>query len=159
MDRVEGPEVRQEVASFSETRLRSSAMLGRREERYIGKEMPVHSNAIGKAILANLPRAVTLRILKEQGLPRITRRTITSRTGLLNQLDLYHAQGYACSMEEQHEGIHGLAVHLTDSNGTVRAAIGLTPTVEQARSELKDLHLSALRRAAQSISKRARFQQ
>jgi len=45
---------------------------------HIGRQAPVHSTALGKALAAGLPDQDVLEILKRQGMARLTPRTITT---------------------------------------------------------------------------------
>lgn len=44
----------------------------------IGKRIPIHATAVGKAILATLPEERIGDITKQRGLPPLTKHTITS---------------------------------------------------------------------------------
>jgi DNA-binding IclR family transcriptional regulator len=70
-----------------------------REDRDIGRELPAH----------HLPRPQVLALVREQGLKRHTRTTITSRAGLLRELDLVRKQGYAISDREQSATVRAVA--------------------------------------------------
>ena len=51
-----------------------------------GTRGPIHASGIGKALLAYLPEAAVERIVREQGLPAFTARTITDRGKLVEEM-------------------------------------------------------------------------
>ncbi|MCE8442440.1 IclR family transcriptional regulator, partial [Rhodovulum sulfidophilum] len=74
-----------------------------------GTRGPMHCSGIGKALLAFLPAARVAAILKTQGLPGFTPRSITSETGLHADLDRTRARGYAIDDQERAEGMRCIA--------------------------------------------------
>ena len=53
----------------------------------VGASSPIHCTAVGKAILATMPRSRVEELLPELHLERFTRRTMTSREALLKELE------------------------------------------------------------------------
>ena len=131
VDRLESPKLARQAADS----LAVVRRLRGRELRYIGRELPPHSNALGKAILAFLPRQEILATIRRQGLTRVTPNTITSEAQFLAELELVQKRGYATSFEEQYPGIYALGVPIFDVGGVVRAAISLTGDVGQSANE------------------------
>jgi len=91
VDRLESPrfiEDATEAARWNQARtIRLTGKIRRREMRDIGRELPVHSNALGKVILAHLPRGEVMQVLDKYGLSRSTPYTIISRERLFTELD------------------------------------------------------------------------
>jgi IclR family KDG regulon transcriptional repressor len=106
VDRVEGPQ-----------RIRVTASLGFRE--------PLHVSAVGKAILAHLPREESERILA-RGLVGITPRTITKPAQLRRQLREIVARGFAVDLEEGEAGVRCAGAPVFDHRGRVVAAISVS---------------------------------
>src|ERR1700722_3326432 len=129
-----------------------------RDQRDIGRELPAHSTALGKALLANLPRQELLRYLDEHALTRRTSRTIVSRERLLLELRKIRQRGYALADGEYDLGLRALSAPIFDFTGTVRAALSLngSATVPIWR----DVHalVAFVTAAAKDISGNARFQ-
>jgi IclR family KDG regulon transcriptional repressor len=115
VDRVEAPEAVGQPPVY----IRS------REQRDIGRELPAHTTALGKVLLAHLPRQELLRYLDERALTRRTSKTIVSRDGLLLELRKIRQRGYAIADEEHDSGLRALSAPIFDFTGTVRAAISL----------------------------------
>jgi IclR family transcriptional regulator, KDG regulon repressor len=148
VDRVEAPE-------FS-----GSGRLGDerpRDQREIGRELPAHSTALGKVLLAYLPRNTLLVCLDELVLARRTPRTIVSRADLLVELRKIRRRGYATADEEHSRGLRAISAPIFDFTGAVPAAISLngSPAVPIWRAPRRLIAL--LSDAARDISRDARF--
>jgi IclR family acetate operon transcriptional repressor len=156
VDRIESPKMVNDSA-LSADNLAAARRLRQRESRYIGRELPLHSNAIGKVILAHLDPEFALELLRRQGLPKMTPRTITSERQFMSTLELTRARGYSNSVQEQYMGTLALGVPIFDSGGRIRAAISLSGDVEQSRCEYTQRFVESLRAAATAISSRGRF--
>ena len=154
VDRLESPGLIKQAAADS---LAAVRRLRGRELRYIGRELPPHSNALGKAILAFLPEQDILAIIRKQGLARITPKTITSEAQFLAELELVRKRGYATSLEEQYSGICALGAPIFDVGGVVRAALSLTGDLEQSKGEDWERFPEAVKAAARVISQRGTF--
>lgn len=101
----------------------------------IGGRMPVHSTAIGKAILAHLPEDDVRALLARTGLPARTPRTITDMEVLIDQLRLVRRSGWALDDTENEEGIRCVAAPLFDHTCRVVGAISLSGPVFQVTVE------------------------
>lgn len=75
----------------------------------IGKRVPLHNIAAGKAILAHLPEKRVREIADERGLPAQTERTITGIEELLAELETIRERGYARNDGETFEGFRAVA--------------------------------------------------
>lgn len=71
----------------------------------VGTQLPMHTAAGGKAILANLPEERVNEIVSRHGLEQYTKNTITSRENLEEELDLIQERGFALN---DCEGITGV---------------------------------------------------
>jgi DNA-binding IclR family transcriptional regulator len=135
-----------------------SAMQERpRDQRDIGRELPAHSTALGKVLLANLPRRELITFLNHGVLTKRTQKTIVSREGLLIELRKIRQRGYAIADEEHDLGLRALSAPIFDVSGTVRAALSLNgPVSALVWREIHGLiaHVIA---AAKDISVNARF--
>lgn len=75
----------------------------------LGRRLPAHAAAMGKALLALMPDDMVRRILPAR-LARHTDRTLTRRDALLADLAATRQRGYAISEEELFPGIKSVAV-------------------------------------------------
>src|SRR5665213_3407410 len=87
VDRVESPTFAREAIDYSR-RLR------RREERDLGREFSMYTNATGKVLLAYLPEKDVLQLLARERLIKITSRTIVSIERILEELGKIRELGY-----------------------------------------------------------------
>ena len=81
-----------------------------------GDRDALHSTALGKAIAAQLPVEQLRAILKADGMPRHTDRTITTQREYLAALDEVRSAGYAVDDGENEIGTRCIAVALPGSN-------------------------------------------
>jgi len=92
----------------------------------IGTPLPLHSTAIGKAILANLPPARVAELLGDEPLARRTGRTIVDRELLAVQLRMIAARGFAIDDEENEQDIRCVGAAIFDHLNRVRGAVSLS---------------------------------
>jgi IclR family transcriptional regulator, KDG regulon repressor len=79
-----------------------------------GDRTPVHSTALGKALLAFLPETEINAILSEQPLIKKTPQTITRKGHLLEHLASVREQGIAIDLEENLSGVTCIAAPIFD---------------------------------------------
>jgi IclR family transcriptional regulator, KDG regulon repressor len=159
IDRVEGAEfVRDAVEAAEAIRQPVGTLKYRvREERDIGRELPAHSTALGKVLLAHLSRRQIAELIAERGLARYTRKTIVNPARLLRELDQVRKQGYATADEEHHAGIRSIAAPIFGVSGQVSAGVALNGGLsESAWSDAAAL-IARVQATGREISRRARF--
>jgi IclR family acetate operon transcriptional repressor len=126
--------------------VRFDAALGRRE-------LP-HCSAVGKALLAQLPREEAKAILRRLGMPRRTAHTITSASAFLGELDRVAREGYAVDDEEDTEGVSCVAACVFDRGGKTAGAISVTGLKPRDWPRRRGLLAQAVRSCAARISQR-----
>lgn len=92
----------------------------------IGNQIFLHDTAVGKAILANMPRRPVERILDRWGLPAETERTITDRETLFDELETVRDDGYAVNRGENHESLRAIGAAAENAQGTVVGAFSVS---------------------------------
>lgn len=90
---------------------------------YPGSRMPLHATAPGKSILAHLPEARVDEIIEEEGLPALTKNTVTDPETLRDQLADIREQGYAVDEGERIAGMVLVAAPVLDRQDRARASI------------------------------------
>jgi DNA-binding IclR family transcriptional regulator len=80
-----------------------------RVDTYAGKRVHLHNTALGKAILAHLPKDRVDEIVDCHGLPESTKNTITDRGALEEELEQIREQGVAFDREERALGLNCVA--------------------------------------------------
>ncbi|MGA7342997.1 MAG: IclR family transcriptional regulator [Terracidiphilus sp.] len=104
----------------------------------IGRVLPPHCSAMGKAITAFQDRTLADRILEVYGLSRRTEHTITDRARLFEEFDQIRKSGIACDREESIMGGICYSAAIQHTGQPVVAALSLsTPVVRMtpAREE------------------------
>ena len=84
---------------------------------------PLHSSAIGKAILASLPQETLSQWLATRPLARVTERTITGPAQLLADIEESRARGYFVSRGENAKDVMAIAARLSVGVSEVGVAI------------------------------------
>lgn len=96
-----------------------------RKPATVGRHIPIHSTAQGKAILAFLPRQEAEKQLKAYVFTRHTSNSITGLERFREELNLVHERGYAVDNEELEEGLRCVAAPIRDRAGVVIGALGI----------------------------------
>ncbi len=97
--------------------------LGVRAVSRKGRAIPSYATASGKALLAELSMVEIERIFPNEDLDKLTRKTIASRTSLLNELRRIRERGYAINSEESELDFAACAAVVRDRVGNPRASI------------------------------------
>ena len=110
----------------------------------IGEMNYTHSTAIGKCLLAHRSEAEVEEIIRDHGLPKMARNTITNGTQLLEELRRVREQGVATNVEENIDGVICVAAPIRDQTGQTVAALSVSgPAIrmevilEGAKQEVK----------------------
>jgi DNA-binding IclR family transcriptional regulator len=120
----------------------------------IGRVLPPHCSALGKAITAFQERSVADRLLEVYGLTPRTEYTITDRQKLFAELAEVRKSGVACDREESIRGGICFAAAMYAENKPVVAAISLsTPAIRMDAKRESEIQ-AALLEAARTIAKK-----
>ena len=116
-----------------------------------GEQVPVHSTAIGKALLAQFSDEEARRALHRAGMPARTQFTITDEDALISDLKLTRSRGYAEENAENDIGVRSIAaaipgvrlsVAIAISGPTARlshdAAAEFAPIVRSTAADIRD---------------------
>lgn len=147
VDRVDGPEVIDEVVASQKSRAQA------REHREVGRELPFHTTALGKVLLANMPPEDLERLLPKLRLQKRTRTSILSEQELRRQLAEVRKQGFATSQREHYVSVCALAVPLKDAAGVTRAALSLNGSPESAAWADQARVVALMKTAAREIAR------
>lgn len=94
-----------------------------------GAQTHLHSTAMGKALLAELPEDQVRALLTRSPLPRLTPKTKTAVSQLMLELVTVRRQGYSVSEEENRLGFFSIGAVVRDAFGVAVAVIsGAVPT-------------------------------
>ncbi len=137
--------------------LPSTHSVGMREE--IGKRAPLHSTALGKALIAWLPPADLQRIVKHCDLTPLTPRTITSTEEFLHELERTRERGYGLDDEEHSLGGRCVGAPIFDHMGQPVAALSVSTPVERIPMSQVPVVAEMVREVAKAISLRLGYVQ
>ena len=119
-----------------------------------GERLPLHATALGKALLAHSPAALSA--VAGARLETCTHRTVTSPAQLLRQVSLARTEGSATEVEELVVGEASVASPVRGRGGLVVAAVGLSGPVERvcdARGRVRSTFADEVRGVARVMSK------
>ncbi|MFI5910876.1 IclR family transcriptional regulator [Dactylosporangium sp. NPDC051541] len=147
LGRLDGPDITYVAKRESVHPLRLYSAIGRR--------LPAHATALGKALLATRPPAEVDALLPTP-LPPLTPHTITDRAALHAELSEIRARGYAVDREENTEGIVCIA-RTVPIRDPITDAISLSiPRTRIAPSTVDEI-ATALEEAVSKASSAKRF--
>jgi DNA-binding IclR family transcriptional regulator len=107
----------------------------------IGRRLPAHATALGKALLARRSDA-TVDGLLSWPLPALTGNTITDRAALHAELALIRSRGWAADRQENTVGISCFAVGVP--GGFTEDAISVSIPTARLTADLEDWVIGAL---------------
>lgn len=126
---------------------------GLRMSARVGAHDNVHSTAIGKAILANLPPSQQQAILRGP-LPARTDRTLTDPGALRADIERIKLSGFSRDRGENEDGACCYGAPIFDAHGQVTAAISVSGPDTRLTGEIAEDVAVAVRAAAQEITDR-----
>ncbi|MGA2262032.1 MAG: IclR family transcriptional regulator [Acidobacteriota bacterium] len=95
----------------------------------VGNRRYLHSTALGKVLLSGLPEKEVQRLIRIQGLPRLTPRTLVTRQALAAELELVRRQGYAMDNEENEPDGRCLGAPVVGVGGRIVAALSISAPI------------------------------
>ena len=104
----------------------------------VGMTAPATTTSNGKAVLAWLPESQVNEIMRIEGLPAMTRKSITKPELFRADLAGVRQRGYATDFEEYQEGVTGVSAPVFDSSKQVIGAISLAvPAYRMTRGKIR----------------------
>lgn len=117
----------------------------------VGRRLPAHTTALGKALLAERTDEELLALLPET-LEPLTRRTITDRAKLLAELARTRKRGYGTDHEENVDGLRCVAITVRTQQ-PARDAISCSVPAVRMSAERRDELVSALSAARERLER------
>ncbi|MFW5995965.1 MAG: IclR family transcriptional regulator [Halanaerobiaceae bacterium] len=106
----------------------------------IGKRVFTHCTSLGKVLLAFSAPEIMERVVEKEGLPGLTKNTITDIEELRKHLQLVKTAGYAIDNEEHQEGIRCIGGPIFDYRGEAVAAFSVAgPTMRITEKRVEKL--------------------
>lgn len=111
--------------------------------------MPLHSTALGKALLFNATDELVASLLGNGPFQRLTERTVTDLDQLNKQLHVARSLGYATAISENVEGVISVGAPIYDAGGSLIAAISVAfPRAVYPKVKITDVAQSVLAAAS-----------
>lgn len=92
---------------------------------HLGARLPMHATSTGQMLMAYWPEAAVDAWLRTHPLTRLTPRTITTHSGLLDRLSQARSQHWVHAVDEHEWGVQAIAVPLQRTDGEVVAALNV----------------------------------
>lgn len=133
-------------------------MEGRGPVKYgvsVGERRPIHSSAVGKAVLSLLTDEQLDALLQQAPLKKRTPHTLVERKALVADLDLARTRGYAINWEENTLGVASIAAPVSSRHSDTLASLALAfPAHPATKKELPKIG-KLINSAAQALAARA----
>lgn len=121
---------------------------------HVGSVLPAYASAMGKAFLSELPEEEINEIYPEEQLRQLTKKTITTRTALKEELQQVKRKGVSFNREGAHVGVEGIGSVIRDASGRVVAAMSLSVPVFRINDTSREQLAKLLKTSASLISYR-----
>jgi len=119
-----------------------------------GAQTHLHSTAMGKALLAEMPEQDVRGLLTRSPLPQLTPKTKISVPQLLAELEAIRQQGYSVSEEENRLGFFSIGAAVRDASGAAVAVISGAVATAGLKNQDRTRIARLVLQAAQSASLR-----
>ena len=121
----------------------------------IGMSFPAYCTALGKAMLAHMPRSTVDRYIKQTQFKRYTPNTICDPADFREELKRTVERGYSMDEYEHEADVKCIAAPIRDMTGEVVAAISVSgPSFRMVREKIETEIVSMLLQTARDISAR-----
>jgi len=121
---------------------------------YVGRRAPVHCTALGKVLLAYLSEEERKKILEKNGLPRLTKNTLTDEKELEEELSRVREQGFGLDREEHEKDVRCIAAPIKNRQGKVIAAVSISGPAYRIDVDKQNHLKEALLETSKQISER-----
>ena len=119
----------------------------------LGKALPLHCSAAGKALMAYHSHREIEEMLSRHGLPRFTPNTITQKERLMAELARIRERGYGESREEFGKEAAALAFPILNGKGEIVASLSIQSTVNRLNDKTRPKFLKEGFLASEKVSR------
>src|SRR3954468_22232190 len=119
---------------------------------WVGQHIPLHATSNGKVLLSELTDAELKRAVPS--LPRVTDRTVTSRSKLKAELGEVREIGYALAVDELELGLTAAAAPIRSAHGDIIASMSISGPTFRLTGDKLDATIPLLVAAATEVSHR-----
>jgi len=124
----------------------------------VGQRNPVYCTSLGKTLLAFQPEERQARILRAIEFKSLTPNTITSKKGLIQELQAVKKQGYALDRREIEEDVECISAPIMDYQGAAVAAVSISGPQRKIGTPQEKEFIGAVVETAAQISAKLGFQ-
>lgn len=124
-----------------------------RQDSPIGGRDPIHSTAMGKAMIAFKSLEYIGEYIKMRGLTKVTEKTITNVERFHTELKIVKEKGYAVDAEETMIGLLCVAAPIFNNENKVVASISISSPKQRLDNDTIDTYKEYVKDAARRISK------
>jgi IclR family transcriptional regulator, KDG regulon repressor len=117
----------------------------------VGEQSYLHAGASSKVLLAYLPRADVVELVRRVGLPSLAHNTIADLAALEEDLRRIRENGYAFSSEETNPGTWGVAVPILDPEQRALAAVGIAAPTSRHSDDTQRRFIAVTMEAGREI--------
>lgn len=123
----------------------------------VGYNFPLHCSAPAKAIMAFLPESEKEELISRATFEKFTDTTITTKEGLLNELEQVKSAGFAFDMEETDHDVRCLSAPIMNVRGYPIAAVWVTGPASRLSRENCIEYAKRLKHLCDEVSKSIGF--
>ena len=124
---------------------------------WIGHRLPIHTTAIGKILVSQMPEEQISTILEMRGMEKKTRKSITTTQKFLREIKKVKQYGIAIDNEENADGVRCIAAPIFDAGGTIIAAFGTSSTILHIDKTQLPKIVELIKKSAANVSKQLGF--
>jgi DNA-binding IclR family transcriptional regulator len=125
----------------------------------VGKRLPAHCTAVGKALLSGLSREEIIRLYgKKQNLEAPTSQSISTLSGLCDHIDMVRTTGLALDNEELYTGVVCMGTPIRNRHNRVVAAISVSFPKHRMDPQTQENSKSLLLECAGEFSRQLGYQ-
>lgn len=118
----------------------------------IGRRVPIHTSAVGKALVATKTDYELDQLLEGYEYTRPTIKSVNSKEEFLASVEHARIAGYSIDNEENEPGIACFAVPVKDYSGKVIAAISMSMPASNVSNESHKYYVGILKECSNKIS-------
>jgi len=119
----------------------------------IGTRLKPHCIAVGKVLISHLNEEELDKLIEKNGLPKMTKNTITNKKGLKKHLSNVYEEGFAEDNSELMENMRCIAAPIYNHNGENIAAISISSLESRLKGKIFKKAKKLLLKYSKNISK------
>lgn len=123
----------------------------------IGRRLPIHSTAIGKALIAFKNQNEIDALLKDYVYTKQTEQSITDSKQFLAELEQVRVLGYAVDNQENEQGVKCASVPIWNHEKRVIAAISISTLIARVNGQELQEYIELLKTAGHELSQQLGF--